>query len=263
MRTRLLALHFTPESQWVCLRELCGHDELSVSGTGTLNAIGLVNRLLVEHPVTTISSGKANTIATADRDRLLADLYGHTWGNQIDSTISCSHCNHQFDLNFLLNDLQLHLYESLDKNLKIESETKGIFQLPTGQKFRLPTGEDECAIVGLSPEQAVLALKTRCLLDKEESHHFEEDLFEQIAPLIETDMLATCPECEQSQNVQFDIQSWLLTTIQQEQQILIREVHQLAMSYKWSHQEILDLPRYLRRKYVRLIEASYGLGMGN
>ena len=43
-------LRFFPKSRWVALRELNGFDEQSISGTDTLAAIGLLDRLLTENP---------------------------------------------------------------------------------------------------------------------------------------------------------------------------------------------------------------------
>jgi hypothetical protein len=42
--------------------------------------------------------------------------------------------------------------------------------------------------------------------------------------------------------------------LKKERPRLLYEIHRIASSYHWSQQEILQLPRTLRKQYVELIE---------
>ena len=66
----------------------------------------------------------------------------------------------------------------------------------------------------------------------------------------------SCPQCGAPQKVHFDMQRYLLHTLNDERGFLHREVHIIATTYGWSRAEILDLPREDRRVYVRLIIAD-------
>jgi Cft2 family RNA processing exonuclease len=68
------------------------------------------------------------------------------------------------------------------------------------------------------------------------------------------EMQAICPECAREQNVRFDMQTFLLVRLKKERPRLLYEIHRIASSYHWSQQEILQLPRTLRKQYVELIE---------
>ena len=59
----------------IWLRELCTHDELSITDLGTLGAIDLLNRLLAPTPGGSGPAIEATQLPTADRDRLLAVVY--------------------------------------------------------------------------------------------------------------------------------------------------------------------------------------------
>lgn len=252
-------MHFLPGSPWVALRELCGSDEQSVSGTGTVDAIRLVDRLLVEEPGTHIGPGKAKKLTTADRDRLLAAIYAHTYGSQIKSTINCNNCKAPFDIDFSLEELVAHLYSSTGK-VKVEKDGDGVFKLANGPTFRLPTGEDEYQVLGMPPEEAEAALLARCIKDGNSKGKQKklQDTMKNLAPVVDMDMDAKCPQCQNKQQVHFDIQYYLLSTIIQECKQLTVEVHRLAYAYGWSLKEILHLPRSSRKAFVTLVEAEAG-----
>ena len=249
-------LKFTPTGKWACFREICGNDLLKINRAGTLDAIQLVDNLLVERPEADIRPGMAASIATADRDELLSAIYRTTFGNRIESTIDCQACEEAFDLNFEVSTL----HEFIKKKVAqpdLNKEDDGAFRLRGGPRFRLPNGEDERLLFGLPRGQAGQLLLERCLLDEDAQDNAADiqAVMRQIAPIFETDLQANCPECNHQQDIRFDIQSYLLNALLLEKVELPREVHCLAVNYGWSHQEILDLPRSLRQRYVSLIMA--------
>lgn len=245
-----IPLQLTPGVEGVYLRSLCGADEMSVENAGTQNLINFLESLI--QPGTTGNNKvHAAKIVTADRDRLLALLYISLYGSKVESTVSCKECGQKFDLDFSLNDLLKHYGPS-----SAHFSDNGKYELEAGISFRLPTGEDEVVINGFSGAEAEKKLLERCLLEgnAETDNEKVQLKMAELAPVLSLNMEAICPECSHEQQVQFDMQSFFLTKIKQEKVMLVREVHNLASQYHWSHQEILDLPRSLRKQYAALIE---------
>ena len=256
-------LNFLPGSTWASLRELCGHDEQSVGEAGTVGAIRLLDRLLVSTSGTDMGPGKAGVLTAADRDRLLASIYVRIYGSRIETTVNCNNCDAQFDIDFSLEELVSHLYSG-STTIKVEKEPEGTFRLPDGYRFRLPTGEDECAVLGMSPEEAENELLKRCALEGDPIGDTEslQRTMNDLAPLLDLDLEARCPECNNKQMVHFDIQNYLFSALRQEQKQLALEVHRLATAYGWNLNEILQLSRSLRRSYVALVESERDSSIG-
>jgi len=239
------------------LRALCGFDEESIDGTDTLAAIRLLDRLLIEGPPGAIGPGSAAELVSADRDRLLAALYLRTYGSRIQGTVACVRCGEPFDLDFPLQQLLDTLPQPGTAGPAHGGD--GLFALPDGRRFRMPTGEDELAVWHLPPDQAEQALLARCVVEGDpsiDSQAFQEAML-QAAPLLDVEIDTRCPECGQEQSIHFDIQSYLLSALRSEQLARAQEVHRLATAYGWSLSDILSLPRSRRRTHVALIEAEF------
>ncbi|MCP5107883.1 MAG: hypothetical protein GY950_31130 [bacterium] len=279
MSINQVPLYFAPGSRWAGLRELCGSDEQSVSGTGTIDAIRLLDRLLVaepgvpvdgpgvpvDGPGTAVGPGKAKELTAADRDRVLAAIYMHTYGSRIKSSFNCSSCDAPLDIDFSLEDVleSLHTGTGIDNTIA-EKGPDGTFKLGNGLHFRLPTGEDECEVLGMLPQEAEAALLARCILDggSKAKQKKLQDTMRDIAPLLDMDLDLNCSECQTLQRVHFDIQSYLLTTIKLEQKQFVVEVHRLACAYGWGLNEILGLSRSSRKAFVALVESELGYRQG-
>ena len=133
--------------------------------------------------------------------------------------------------------------------------------LPDGRRFRLPTSEDELALVGLAAADAGPALVARCAGDAEDAGAVEAAM-ERVGPPLCLDLEATCPRCTARQAVPFDIQAHVLGALAGERHLLTREIHRIAGAYGWGLAEILALPRRDRHAFVRYIEAERGAADG-
>ncbi len=246
-----------PNCHWATLREICGHDEQDMGGLGTMEAIHLLDRLLVNDPGSNVVSGTAKKLPTAERDRLLAEIYSRTYGSTIESTVMCRKCKAPFDVGFDLGALLDHLARNV-KHAHTQQEHDGVFTLPEGTCFRLPTGEDECAVLEIEPDRAINVLLQRCVINRQTQDDPDaiERAMEEAAPLLDLDMDARCPECGEQQVVHFDIQYFLLTALGSGKKLLAREVDRLARTYGWSLNEILSLPRSVRLMYVDLADTG-------
>jgi hypothetical protein len=242
-------LGLTPGAGGVYLRSLNGADEMAVENTDTKNLIRLLESLM--QPAAAGNKVNAAQIVTADRDRLLALLYISMYGTKVESTLSCAACGQKFDLDFSLDELLRHYQPDV-----AGVTDNGSYQLEPGISFRLPNGEDEIFIDGFKGADAEKQLLERCLLEgnAETDNEKVQQKMAELAPVLSMEMQAVCPECGNEQQVQFDMQSFFLTKLKQEKPGLIREIHSIASQYHWSQQEILNLPRNLRKQYAALIQ---------
>ena len=240
------------------LREMNGFDEQSVCRSDTATAINLLDRLLLPGPGSFPEDFKAIDLTASERDRLLAQVYEQTFGPRIESTSRCSVCESLFDLPFTIGSL-LAAFDPETSSPTAKREPDGAFQMPGGTRFRLPTGTDELAIAGLSASEAELELLRRCVLEsgKEIDPEAVQQAMSDVAPVLDIDLVALCPECGAKQAVRFDVQFYLLRALEQQRKQAAREVHRLAVAYGWGLNEILGLPRSQRKAFVEFIEADF------
>jgi hypothetical protein len=250
-----------PTGGWVVLRDLCGEDEEAIDATDTEQAIALLDRLLVTTKGAALGPGQARTLTASDRDRLLATIFRAEFGTRIDCTLRCESCGEPFDIDFQLPDLMASLGASSGELPDVLSSNKpdrgdGVVQLEDGRRLRLPRGDDELAVHGLPPEAARAELLARCLLEGEADPDDSTllEALERTAPIIDADLVATCPECGAGGLAHFDLQHYLLTAIAQEAPARIAEIHLLAKTYGWSLAEILALRHSRRRAFAMAIE---------
>lgn len=254
-------LRFTPAGGRARLGELNGSRERAVADTSTSTAIRLLDELLAPTPWGGPGPGAAAELTAADRDRLLALVYRRAYGDRVESTVDCVRCRAKFDLNFDLRKLIASL-DAARPPERVEARGDGTYRLPDGLRFRLPSGRDECEVAGLPAAEAVRALAARCVLTDGGADAARLDTealqraLEQVAPVLDLDLDARCPECGHGQEVHFDIQSYLLGALMGERRQLAAEVHRLASAYGWSLHDILSLGRAERRTYVSLVEAE-------
>jgi hypothetical protein len=262
MDTAILQIALRPGLQggrWACVRPLCGHDEAFINGTGSAESVAFLDRLLLEAPGTTVGSGKAKELAVCDCDRLFAAIYLKYFGEQIEGTSLCRDCNEPFESSFSLRDLMASLEDDAAAKATGPDE-EGIYALPDGRRFRLPTAEDRYSVIGLEPEKAAATLFERCIVegDPMASPEIIQAAMDDVGPVLDLDLEAVCPKCRALQSVRFDIQTYLLRALAYERRFLNHEIHRIAMAYGWAHEEILSLTREDRRAFVRLIEADHG-----
>ena len=139
----------------------------------------------------------------------------------------------------------------------------GTYALADGLRFRLPTAEDEWAVWDLSIEEAERVLLERCVSQAISGQAASvtdtatiETAMQTLAPIIDVDLQADCPECHGQYPFHFSIQTYLLAAVRAEHARLIQETHHIALAYGWSLNEIMGLTRSQRRAYTGLIEQT-------
>jgi hypothetical protein len=214
-----------------------------------------VERLLVDHPGAIVRPGAPLTLS--DRDRLIAALHARCFGDQINCMITCDKCGASFELSFQLS-LMLRGLRASTPDVEGPDESDH-FRLPDGTRFRLPTTEDERAIAGLPPDEAVRRLLQRCVDagDPLAASDGVQEAMDGLAPLLSLAFPTDCAECAATVEVDFDMVGFFLSALARERAILLREIHAIAASYHWRHDEILALPRDERRAFVSLIVPAH------
>ncbi|HEY5960696.1 MAG TPA: hypothetical protein VIV60_29280, partial [Polyangiaceae bacterium] len=202
-----------------------------------------------------------------DRDRIVARLHTHCFGDQVEGLVTCDRCGQPFEMRFSLAE---EVLEPLAKQRasvpQAESREHGIYRLPDGQRFRLPTVGDERELEGLPSERIAAGFTRRCLVSDDDSMKNPSEAIaveldqsmSALCPVLDLEVPVSCPDCHATQQVRFDIVSYFISCLARERPILLREVHSLAVTYHWSWDEIVKLPRSLRRSHVELIEVDRG-----
>lgn len=238
------------------LREPDGSDEESVLGTGTLAAVSWIDRLLVDVGAPgAVARGTARLLTAPERDRILAALHRALFSARIEASPPCSGCGERFDLDFDLDDFERSQWE---RCARAGDHQDGIYRTPSGCRFRLPTGEDEIAALGLAPDAAERWLLERCTVQGDPREHATEiaQAMTEVAPVLDEELAASCPECGAPQTVRFDVQTFHLGSVIAGAEALVVDVHRLARAYGWGLIEILALPRSRRRKHLALLDVE-------
>lgn len=222
-------------ARWLKIREVCGEDEETVSDMDTHGALDLLDRLLVGGRGADVLPGQAAELTTSERDFALAAIYLQAFGSRIRETVRCGSCHARFDFDL---DLELLLRE--------KQPATGI-----ADGFRFPTGEDELAVAGMENAEAERALFESCVTADVDRDAVTKAM-DAMAPLVDAELLAHCPECGATNTIAFDIQTRLLGAIAHEQDVRASEIHHLAVAYGWSLTEILRLSRTRRRELAAM-----------
>ncbi len=261
--------HVAAQPVFARLRELRGSDELALQGVDTRSAVQLLDRLLAPPlDARTLAPSPpwvegwgvgrprqcaAADLSASDRDALLAALHRATWGDRITSSIRCPACEQMVDLSFELSALQRQLQPP---PATVHVEGLRALRSAQGESFALPDAqaEEEAATLGLHAGLARLQASITGA-DSPDGAQLGTTL-EALAPLLDVELDAACAECGASQLVRFDIQSFTLQRLLDERERVLAEVHALASGYGWSLDEIVSLPRSLRRALAARLTAA-------
>lgn len=246
-----------PGRRWALVRELCGLDEESVGGRSTLDAVRLLDRLLVDEPGACVAPGGASALTLPERDLLLAAVWQMAWSPRMAGTLTCSSCEQPFDYDFDLDDLADRVRLA---TAELPSED-GVYTLSAGVRFRLPTGDDERALIGLPDDEAEGTLLVRCLVDGDPDADGPtvEKAMDQVGSGLDIDFDAMCAECGAVLAMRFQIQDYLLGAIMSDWRGLVNDVHRLGLAYGWGLGEIMALPRCRRRAFITILDDGAAL----
>ena len=250
------------------VRPLRGRDEEWLYGLPPHTPLApLVTELLLRRVVrigpSRPSRATIRSLLAGDRDYLVLELYQASFGGRVERVLACPRpaCGARLDVDFEVDALPVRrLVPQLSYRLERDGEG------PTELRFRLPTGAD-LEELGTG-EGGADALLERCLLAgagddgrlPAASRARLEAEMERLAPGVDRELQATCPECGHPFAVAFDPVPAFLAEVWRRRAEFDRDVHLLSFHYHWPLSEILGMPRPRRQAYVALLLSQLDLG---
>jgi hypothetical protein len=243
------------------LRSLTGREEEWLAEHPTAPRSVVVTHLLTSCLVSlgdaTVTSQLVRQLLVGDRDYLMLQLRCLTLGEDFYAVCTCPLCHSKMDVSFKARDLPVEVRPQVSTSQLLQFSRPQ----PDGRtiRYRLPTGGDQEALLGVDLDTAVDNLLDRCILDDDGTpvSPLERkeliDAMDASAPQVDPELELTCPECDHSFLARFDATAFFLDEIRALGNQLLREVHSLAFYYHWSEADILSLSRNRRRAYLALI----------
>jgi hypothetical protein len=202
--------------------------------------------------------GLARRLLLGDRDYLILQLRRLMLGDRIHAIVACPACVAKMDVE--LDAAAIPIETPADVGVTHEIELSAAADGPDRSvRFRLPTGADQEAVLGMEIDTGAEQLLERCLLGGSDPPLSTDekaaviDAMEARAPRMEVELELVCPECSRAFVTPFDTTAFFLEEIRITASQLLREVHALALHYHWNEAEILSLTRERRRSYLSLL----------
>lgn len=206
------------------------------------------------------SHGELAALSIGRRDRWLLALREATFGPRFNALGSCSECGERLELAFSAADLRAGAHEAGPPGRL----SLGEFAL----EIRLPDSTDvaaagECSSIATARQ----TIARRCIGSAQRdgvpvaAESVPDELMPQIAQRLEaadpgadTTLEASCPVCQASSELVFDIASFFWAEIEAEALRLFQDVHCIAQSYGWREADILAMTSLRRRAYLELLD---------
>ena len=236
------------------LRDVRGEDEL-IDCRGPLALARLLDGLLVGGDGEGAAPRRAGELTLAEFDRALASLFAALYGDRVECHVECARCGEAGELSFSLAEFAGSVAESAREAAVAVAgpDEEGVYRTGEGVQFRLPTVAD---LAAASREADPVAALGRCCVLGGEADGAVEAAMAAIAPLLESEIDTECVACGAENLTAFAIGDFLAAALRRERPIVLREIHALARAYAWSRDEIVALPREVRREHVALILAD-------
>ena len=252
----------------VKLHEMTGHDEQFLDSIKNelpsfLQVTELLKQVILFEPeITTPQKDELfKSLTIGDRVCLLLNLQKITFGNILSCVTKCNFCSDQASFDFNIDDLlNLNLNTKHEDNYPVKTKN---FSL----NIRPLTVLDQQLLLSASShgnikKNSTNQLMKSCIVSSVPSlpETFPEEIVDAInIKLNEIDPMANiildlaCPECKKSLQIPFDVEDFILRQIRSQTSSLEKEIHWLALNYKWSENDILNLPIQKRHRYIQLI----------
>jgi hypothetical protein len=243
------------------LHPLTGDEEEWLARHPRMPSAQVVTRLLTACLVriddTAPSSDLVRRLLVGDRDYLMLQLRRLTLGDEFQAVFRCPACHAKMDVTVEVDAIPVERRPQTAACYTLALPSTGLPGRTV--RFRLPTGADQEAVLGMDLPAAVDALLKRCILDDGGRLLSPEECkavvtrMDQLAPQLEVELDLTCPECVHAFLAPFDPITFFFQEMRINGDQLLREIHFLAFYYHWSEAQILRLRRDRRRAYLSLL----------
>jgi hypothetical protein len=241
-------------------------DELTGLGPAKWTTALLARSLARLGPSGEVSADVVRSLTVGDREALLLHLCRHWVGERLECVVRCPRCGEWLDVEVGVADLLVDPYEEAAERHEATVEEGGE---EWTVRFRLPTGADQEAAIGASPQEAARLLLESCVdgvwrdgerLEAIPSAVVEEAgaLMSRLDPQAELMLRLDCAACEEPFRACLDAGAFLAHAVTSRRAELEREVHVLALHYHWSEAEILAMNSRRRGRYLELLAQPAG-----
>jgi hypothetical protein len=200
-------------------------------------------------------------MSIADRQFLMLSLASMLDSDQVWLKSQCRHCKSEFDVGLQRSAIPVSMAGSGYPRAQADTKLGRV-------TMRVPTGRDQEAIVGLSEQEAVARLFELCTvsmecdseetrpadLDSEDRERIEQAL-EEIAPELATEVQTECPDC--GKPAVLSLNPYRIPEL--DAGSIYEDIHYLAFHYHWREEDILQMSRERRRRYISMIESHQGM----
>jgi hypothetical protein len=240
------------------MHPLCAPDLLRVWEEGQPRSLLDRALLLLSYACPEDGPDELAALPIGHRDDRLLTLREWAMGPTLQCLETCPGCGERLELSFRVDDVRAPCAPATDV-LSVDHDGYHV-------EFRLPTSADLASITTIGdPAAAERELLGRCLLsvrsgDRQHRHRLPADVRAAVvAKMAEADPQAdvhtelSCPACEATWPVAFDIVSFFWAEIDVWARQTLHSVHRLASAYGWSEADVLALSPRRRQYYLEMV----------
>lgn len=196
-----------------------------------------------------------NQLSVGECHQHLLNIRTTLFGNLLECLADCPECKETLEFTLDADDWTSQTEAAQDFTIQIDDKT---------QSFRLVTLADlKQAAQEATPAKASKILIQQCLTTPEnhwDTIDLSDDTLEALAeqlkrhdPSAEWLVNLSCPACEASWQMSFNITAFLWDEIQTYVKELMQQIHCLAQAYGWSENTILKLSDQRRQYYLNQV----------
>lgn len=197
--------------------------------------------------------------SVGERNRKILQLREELYGQTMEAEAVCPSCSLETTFRTQLDSL----------NAPNAAGDTAIDIGPWRIEFRLPTSLDLAFLMRFSDErEALAALIERCIscathkgtevkasVIPEDILQVLEERLEELDPLACITISLTCPDCRHEWLALLDPADYVWKELARSARMTLSEIHELAMAYGWSEDQVLALPRSRRLSYLEMVRS--------
>jgi hypothetical protein len=200
-------------------------------------------------------------LAAGDREALLLELRRLTLGDRLELVLSCPACDEALALDLRVTDLLVPPYEDwAPEHSLVVDGTRVAFRLPTGGDL-----EAAARVGAVDPARGARLVLERCVLHVDGASELLRAATDAVAarmaeldPQAEIVLEMPCAVCGHVFSVPLDAGSLLARELADRAEVLLQEIHLLALHYGWPESELLEMGTRRRRRYVDYLAGAVG-----
>lgn len=234
---------------------------LSVWEFGLNHSVLETNLFLLSYAYPSYDFDQIASFSIGERDARLLYIRKKLFGPILQNTSNCTACGQKMEWETSVDEIELQ---------SINEEERWLSSIDLNYKkrrisFRLPNSKDILEIEDRSTtEVQEQQLIRNCIVDStltsKQIENIPKDLKDKIVQKMEENdpqanivMNLSCPECKNTWNATFDIMQYLWTELNDWAVQLIQDVYVLASNFGWAERDILEMDRFRRSLYLKMI----------